>query len=150
MASTLVGSVKSFLLYPPTISRNVLSVPSMTATAATTSRPPSQATAPNSNTRIPGGELLSLGLDGVAEVLGGLGRAKMVWAAIADGVDPFSSQGLADFLTDKTSGILHDNVEALPWQVGASISSTCSLLGSSYSSSRLRSAAVDGSGTKRT
>lgn len=114
MASTLVGSVESFLLYTPTTTRNVLSTPSMIATAST---PPSQETAPN--TRIPGGELLSLGLDGVAEVLGGVGRAKMVWSAIADGVDPFSSEGLGEFLTDKTSGILHDNVEGLPWQVGA-------------------------------
>lgn len=115
MASTLVASAESFLLYAPAIARNVLSVPSMTATTSTP--PPSQETAPS--TRIPGGELLSLGVDGVAEVLGGLGRAKMVWGAIADGVDPFSSEGLAGFLTDKTSGILHDSVEGLPWQVRA-------------------------------
>lgn len=112
MASTLIGSVYSFLLYTPTITRNVLSISSMT-----TSTTPTQETAPS--TRIAGGELLSLGPDGVAQVLGGSGRAKMVWAAIAEGVDPFSSEGLAEFLTDKTSGILHDNLEGLPWQVRA-------------------------------
>ena len=120
MASMLVGSVESFSLYAPTTPRNVFSAPSMITTTST----PSPETAPN--TRIPGGELLSLGLDGAAEVLGGVGRAKMVWAAIADGVDPFSNEGLAGFLTDKTSRILHDNVEGLPWQVGArSISYSC-------------------------
>lgn len=128
MASTLVASAESFLLYAPTIARNALSVPSMTATTSTP--PPSQETA--QSTRIPGGELLSLGVEGVAEVLGGLGRAKMVWGAIADGVDPFSSEGLAEFLTDKTSGILHDSVEGLPWQVRAAFRERSVARGSSF------------------
>lgn len=125
-ALTLAGSVESFLLYTPTIARGDvlgMAVPSMSAAPTSTSSAPSLGTKFETalNTRITGGELLSLGVDGVSEVLGGLGRAKMVWAAISDGVDPFSSEGLAGFLTDKTSGILHDNVEPFPWQVGGSV-----------------------------
>lgn len=70
-----------------------------------------------SQQRIPGGELLSLGLDEMAEVLGGSGRARMVWAALANGVDPFSAEGEGEYLSGKTAQVLKDTVQALPWKV---------------------------------
>lgn len=67
--------------------------------------------------RIPGSELLSLGLDELGDMLGGSGRAKMVWSAIANGVDPFSERGSVEFLTPRTAQQLQATTERLPWQV---------------------------------
>lgn len=72
---------------------------------------------PSISAKVEGGELLSLGVDGLGEVLGGHGRAKMVWNALAAGMDPFSDEGSRAFLTPKTVEILRHAVEELPWQV---------------------------------
>ena len=55
----------------------------------------------------------------MADMIGGSGRAKMVWTALAEGIDPFSSQAGSDYLTPKTTERLNKAVESsgLPWQV---------------------------------
>lgn len=67
--------------------------------------------------RVSGGELLSQGVEGMSEVLGGSGRAKMVWSALGAGVDPWSEEGRTQYLTPKTGQVLEDTVERLPWKV---------------------------------
>lgn len=55
----------------------------------------------------------------------------MVWAALAQGVDPFS-EAATEFLTDKTTAVLRESVHGLPWQVSymQRISSTSEAFGS--------------------
>lgn len=58
----------------------------------------------------------------MSEVLGGSGRAKMVWSALAEGVDPWSEEeGRAQYLTPKTAKVLEDTMERLPWKVSVTI-----------------------------
>ncbi|CAM9108458.1 unnamed protein product [Ascophyllum nodosum] len=63
----------------------------------------------------------------MAEMIGGSGRAKMVWTALAEGIDPFSSQAGSDYLTPKTTERLNKAVESsgLPWQVVRESVSLC-------------------------
>lgn len=67
--------------------------------------------------RLEGSELVSLDPDELARVLGGSGRARMVWDALAAGYDPFSHEGSSKFITPKTAETLANSVEQLPWQV---------------------------------
>lgn len=41
----------------------------------------------------------------------------MVWAALSQGVDPFSEAAATEFLTDKTAAVLSRNFQGLPWEV---------------------------------
>lgn len=41
----------------------------------------------------------------------------MVWSALAAGVDPWSEEGKALWLTEKTARVLEDTTECLPWKV---------------------------------
>lgn len=109
----MVSSSESFLLYSSTSGTRstMAAAPTAVATAvADTAHPSAPAPKP-----IPGGDLLSLNFDELSQILGGSGRAKMVWSALSTGVDPFGDA--AEFLTDKTAAVLKDTVERLPWQV---------------------------------
>lgn len=121
MATLAVGSSDSFLLKAPFYGGQ--------SAARSTSPPAARSTAtaaegasaafiptPAARQRVPGGDLLSLDFDELAKVLEGSGRARMVWAALSQGVDPFS-QAATEFLTDKTAAVLRENVQGLPWQV---------------------------------
>lgn len=126
----ILGSSRSFLLYSPSMAGKSFSAARSTATAttaATTAEAAAAAAAsadtamtahpaPAAPQRVPGGDLLCLNFDELAEVLQGSGRAKMVWAALAAGVNPFS-EGAGEFLTDKTAAVLNDNVQGLLSQV---------------------------------
>lgn len=122
MATMILGSSSSFLLYSPSVAGKSLSpARSKTTTKAAAAALEAAATAvthpaPAAPQSIPGGDLLCLDFDELAEVLQGSGRAKMVWAALAAGVNPFS-EGAAEFLTDKTARVLKDNVQGLLSQV---------------------------------
>ncbi|CAM9742305.1 unnamed protein product [Scytosiphon promiscuus] len=91
-----------------------------TATAASTTYP-----APQAPQGSPRGDLFSLDFPELSEALGGSGRAKMVWAAIAAGVDPLTEDAAAEFLTDKTTAVLRETVEGLPCQVVRQSVSSC-------------------------
>lgn len=116
-------SATAFLAYTPylvarkTCTDSPASTSIASAATSTMSEPSQTDTAQSEAQRIPGGELLSLGLDELGERLGGSGRAKMVWSAIADGVDPFSEKGSVEFLTPRTAQQLKATAERLPWQV---------------------------------
>lgn len=129
MATLAVGSSDSFLLVPGKAplhghsARSTSPTALAASTATTAAEGPSATTAttafvptPADPQRIPGGDLLALDFDDLAKVLEGSGRAKMVWAALSDGVDPFS-EAATEFLTDKTAAVLRENVQGLPWQV---------------------------------
>jgi len=119
LASMTVGSSDAFLL--PVAGKSLNSLVCSTTEAAAPERRrfgastayPEQATPQ----RIAGGDLLSLGFDELAEVLDGSGRARMVWAALSAGVDPFSKEATTEFLTDKTAAVLREHSEGLPWKV---------------------------------
>eukprot|EP00903_Cladosiphon_okamuranus_P009429 g8991.t2 len=50
----------------------------------------------------------------------------MVWAALSQGVDPFSETAIElKFLTEKTAAVLRENVQVLPWQVTTESVSSC-------------------------
>lgn len=127
-SAVLLGSVESFLFQCP-VSRDTPALSRGTSTAGAISPSTSTSTTGShhaiatsteptiSKQRIPGEKLLSSGLDNIAEVLGGSGRAKMVWSALAEGVDPFSVEATADYLTPKTAELLTAAVEGLPWKV---------------------------------
>lgn len=120
-----VGSSDAFLLVPgerPLYGHSAAR--STSPPAASTATPAEEASAafiptPAAPQRITGSDLLSLDFDDLAKVLEGSGRAKMVWAALSQGVDPFS-EAATEFLTDKTAAVLTENVQRLPWQVGYS------------------------------
>lgn len=122
MVMAMFESASSFLVTPPEIGRDaslrhsVSSVRSTTADALDTTHLSPPVSAPQ-HRRVPGGELLSLGVSELSEVLEGSGRAKMVWKALAQGVDPFSSEEAAEFVTPRTAQLLEDAVERLPWEV---------------------------------
>lgn len=118
LTSMAVGSPNAFVLPVARKSHTTPSPPcstpgSRSSLGASTASYPEQA-APQ---RIAGGDLLSLGFDELAEVLDGSGRARMVWAALSAGVDPFSEGATTEFLTDKTAAVLREHSEGLPWKV---------------------------------
>lgn len=117
MKMMMLGSTKSFLLHTPTVARHTFIVGLHSTSTSTTVDRAATDMEPALPQRIPGCELLSLDLDGLGEVLGGSGRARMVWAALADGVDPFCPKDAIEFLTPKTAQLLTDAFAGLPWQV---------------------------------
>lgn len=125
MTTLALGSSDSFLLTPGkapfdsygrSAARSTSRPPASTATTAAEGASAVFTPTPANPQRIPGGELLSLDFDDLAKLLEGSGRAKMVWAALAQGVDPFS-EAATEFLTNKTAAVLRENVQGLPWQV---------------------------------
>ncbi|CBJ49163.1 conserved unknown protein [Ectocarpus siliculosus] len=121
VSAMMVSSSESFLLYSSTAGKcsTMAVAPTAVATAvADTAHPPAPPPKP-----VPGGDLLSLNFDELSQILGGSGRAKMVWSALSAGVDPFGDA--AEFLTDKTAAVLKDTVERLPWQVVRESVSSC-------------------------
>ncbi|CAM9287914.1 unnamed protein product [Ectocarpus sp. 4 AP-2014] len=121
VSAMMVSSSESFLLYSSTAGTRstMAAAPTAVATAvADTAHPLTPAPKP-----VHGGDLLSLNFDELSQILGGSGRAKMVWSALSAGVDPFGDA--AEFLTDKTAAVLKDTVERLPWQVAQESVSSC-------------------------
>lgn len=114
-----VGSSESFLLTPGKAPFNSYGHSAARSTSTTTAEGASAVFTPTpaNPQRIPGGQLLSLDFDDLANVLEGSGRAKMVWAALSQGVDPFSEAAATEFLTDKTAAVLSQNFQELPWEV---------------------------------
>lgn len=86
-----------------------------------------------------------MGIDEVSNLLGGSGRARMVWNAFAAGVNPWSEEGKTHYLTAKTSRSLETISEGLPWEVGA----RPSIFGTSISLSRIATKGELGAGCSR-
>ncbi|CAM9684399.1 unnamed protein product [Discosporangium mesarthrocarpum] len=74
---------------------------------------------------LPGDRLLSLSLDELAGLLGGTGRAKMVWSALAEGRDPLDFEDGGCFLTEKTAEIVRMRFKDMPWRVVRESVSSC-------------------------
>ena len=123
MVVELVGKAWSFVPLHPYVAEKSGGTFLQSSKTSLESTPSTELSTPR-RSPLSGDELISLGLDEMAEVLGGTGRAKMVWAALAEGVDPFSSQTASDYLTPKTAQQLNEAFKCrrLPWQVGSLIS----------------------------
>lgn len=119
ITAMVVNSVYSFVSFPLHPPKNPLGT-FLRASATSPASPSSSTELTPRSLVLPVNKLISLDLDEMAEVLEGSGRAKMVWAALADGVDPFTRQAASDYLTLKTAQQLYKSVESpcLPWQVG--------------------------------
>jgi len=73
--------------------------------------------------------LLELGTAGLEEVLEGKGRARMVWRAIREGLDPYESNPEAPLfderITTKTRALLLQRVQTPHWTVAETTRSPC-------------------------
>ncbi|CAM9637367.1 unnamed protein product [Choristocarpus tenellus] len=70
-------------------------------------------------------ELFSSSLEGLGELLGGVGRAKMVWKALSQGRDPLDSGESSNLLTPKTEEVLRGTFKDMPWKVVREAASPC-------------------------
>lgn len=92
-----------------------------------------KASKPLSTDPIPQKEtILKLGTDGLERVLEGKGRARMVWRAVREGLDPHETDPASPMfdsrITSRTRAILQERVLGPQWTLVQRTSSTCGTL----------------------
>lgn len=145
VALLLLSSATAFLVKPsPSLSwattctsrRRPLAT--LAAAAVSTSTSPMPSPVPSTLTILDGAHhlpptkkqtLLELGTAGLEDVLQGKGRARMVWRAVREGLDPYQTNPDAPLydgrITSKTRNLLQERVQVPHWTVAETTRSPC-------------------------
>lgn len=145
MALLLLSSATAFLVKPrPSLSSGTACInrrrplATLATAAVPTSTSPAHSPVPSTLTILDGDRhllstrkqtLLELGTAGLEDVLRGKGRARMVWRAVREGLDPYQTDPDASLydgrITRKTRNLLQERVQVPHWTVAETTRSPC-------------------------